>query len=257
MRKGIARFLRQSPALVVAMIALFVALSGTAVATTSALITGAQIMNNSITGADVKNKSLAAADFKGSLRGPRGVAGPAGAAGPQGTQGPHGAQGPQGPQGPQGETGPPGAPNPNAVNSDKLDNIDSSGFVQGEGKAYVGRIVLPASNPFPNDTILVVPGFATLRALNCQAGGANASLVNFDQARGTFSGWRDIGAADPNFVSSPGLVSWGSPFQTTERTTWHLSVGTEANAEAATIDLFTHTDGSNCFYSATAHVWGR
>lgn len=52
----------------VAMLALFVALSGTAVATTSALVTGAQIKNSSITGADVKNKSLGPADFKGSLK---------------------------------------------------------------------------------------------------------------------------------------------------------------------------------------------
>lgn len=55
--------LRQSPAMVVAMVALFVALTGTAVATTSALVTGAQIKNNSITGLDVKNKSLTARDF--------------------------------------------------------------------------------------------------------------------------------------------------------------------------------------------------
>jgi hypothetical protein len=97
--------------LIVAMIALFVALTGTAVATTSALITGKQIANNSITGADVKNKSLTGKDFKGSVRGARGAAGPAGPAGPQGAQGAQGAQGPQGPQGaqgPQGDQGPQG-----------------------------------------------------------------------------------------------------------------------------------------------------
>jgi hypothetical protein len=92
--KALRWFARQSPALIVAMIALFVALTGTAVATTSALITGAQIKNNSITGLDVKNRSLTPRDFRGSVRGPRGPAGPpgaAGAAGAQGAQGPPGA----------------------------------------------------------------------------------------------------------------------------------------------------------------------
>lgn len=105
MRTFLARSVRQSPAMVVAMIALFVALSGTAVATTSALITGKQIRNNSITGADVKNKSLTPRDFRGSVRGPRGFRGLAGA------QGPQGAQGPAGPV------------NPNA---DKLDGFDAN-----------------------------------------------------------------------------------------------------------------------------------
>jgi len=79
-----------SPAMAVAMLALFVALTGTAVATTSALITGRQIANGSITGLDVKNKSLTPRDFRGSVRGPRGLTG---SAGPQGAQGAAGATG--------------------------------------------------------------------------------------------------------------------------------------------------------------------
>jgi hypothetical protein len=77
----------------VAMLALFVALSGTAVATTSALITGRQIKNGSITGLDVKNKSLTPRDFRGSVRGPRGLRGPAGAQGAPGAAGASGAPG--------------------------------------------------------------------------------------------------------------------------------------------------------------------
>jgi hypothetical protein len=93
--KRIRRFW-PSPAMVIAVIALFVALTGTAVATTSALITGKQIKNSSITGADVKNRSLTPRDFRGSVRGPRGFRGPAG---------PQGAQGIQGPKGDKGDTG--------------------------------------------------------------------------------------------------------------------------------------------------------
>jgi hypothetical protein len=98
-RKVVARLGRVSPAMVVAMLALFVALTGTAVATTSALITGKQIKNGSITGLDIKNKSVTGTDIKGRLRGATGARGPQGAAGPQGPQGPHGAQGIQGPAG--------------------------------------------------------------------------------------------------------------------------------------------------------------
>jgi hypothetical protein len=94
-----ARLLRPSPGLVVAMVALFVALSGTAVATTSMLITGKQVKNGSLTGADVKNRSLTPRDFRGSVRGPQGLPGPAGPQGPQGPQGPHGPQGPPNPNG--------------------------------------------------------------------------------------------------------------------------------------------------------------
>jgi hypothetical protein len=106
LKKAFSKLARQSPALIVAMIALFVALTGTAVATTSALITGAQIKNGSITGLDVKNKSLTARDFKGSVRGARGL---------RGLQGPPGPAGAQGAQGAQGIQGPPGAPNPDAA----------------------------------------------------------------------------------------------------------------------------------------------
>jgi hypothetical protein len=105
-KKLLARLARVSPAMVVAMIALFVALSGTAVATTSALIGSAQIRNNSITGADIKNKSLKPVDFSGSVRGARGVRGLAGPPGPAGTAGAPGAKGDKGDTGATGATGP-------------------------------------------------------------------------------------------------------------------------------------------------------
>ena len=100
MRKRLVRSVPQSPATIVAMIALFLALSGTAVATTSALITGKQIKNNSITGADVKNKSLTPKDFRGSVRGPRGPRGLTGATGATGATGGAGAKGDKGDIGP-------------------------------------------------------------------------------------------------------------------------------------------------------------
>ncbi len=74
-----------TPALVVAMIALFVAFSGTSYA-------AVKIARNSITSIHVKDRSLLAKDFK-SGQIPRGPAGPAGAAGPAGPAGPTGPAG--------------------------------------------------------------------------------------------------------------------------------------------------------------------
>jgi hypothetical protein len=105
LKRLFSRFARQSPAMIVGMIALFVALSGTAVATTSALITGNQIKNSSITGVDVKNKSLTPRDFRGSVRGPRGLRGLTGAPGATGATGATGAPGAKGDTGAQGLKG--------------------------------------------------------------------------------------------------------------------------------------------------------
>jgi hypothetical protein len=69
------------------------------VATTSALITGRQIANNSITGADVRNRSLRPIDFRGSVRGPRGLRGLPGAPGAAGAAGAKGDKGDKGDQG--------------------------------------------------------------------------------------------------------------------------------------------------------------
>ena len=87
------RLSRISPAMVVALLALFVALSGRALATSAALITGADVKNNSLTGLDVRNKSLTPKDFRGSVRGPRGLPGAPGQPGVKGDRGDQGVPG--------------------------------------------------------------------------------------------------------------------------------------------------------------------
>lgn len=79
---------------VVSVLALFVALGGTATATL--LITGKNVKNGSLTGADVKNSSLTSVDVKdASLLARDFKTGqlPAGAQGPQGVAGPKGDPG--------------------------------------------------------------------------------------------------------------------------------------------------------------------
>ena len=69
-----------------------------------ALITGAQIQNNTIESQDIRNATIRQADVSAALlEAMRGRDGAAGSAGPQG------ATGPQGPQGASGPPGPPGS----------------------------------------------------------------------------------------------------------------------------------------------------
>jgi Collagen triple helix repeat (20 copies) len=107
LKKLLVRFMRQSPSMIVAMLALFIAMGGTAIAASSALITGKQIANSSITGLDVKNKSLTPKDFRGSVRGPRGLRGLTGATGAPGAAGAPGAPGAPGAKGDKGDPGEP------------------------------------------------------------------------------------------------------------------------------------------------------
>jgi hypothetical protein len=84
-----------SPAFVVALVALFVAL-GSGAAMASGLISGSQIKNHSI---PAKKLTKSAVSSLQGQRGATGAAGAKGATGSQGVQGPKGAQGPQGPGG--------------------------------------------------------------------------------------------------------------------------------------------------------------
>jgi hypothetical protein len=101
---------------VVATLALFIALGGSAVAA-SGLLTGKDIKDGSLTGADVATNSIGTKDVAGlkakdflaseraKLKGPTGAQGGKGDQGIQGLQGPTGAEGPTGPTGSDGTTG--------------------------------------------------------------------------------------------------------------------------------------------------------
>ena len=79
---------RLSYANVAATLALFLALTGTAVAGAKLLITGANVKNHSLTGVDIKNGSLGPETLSPAARmSLKGSLGPAGATGPQGQQG--------------------------------------------------------------------------------------------------------------------------------------------------------------------------
>jgi hypothetical protein len=93
---------RPSPALVVAIVALFVAFSGTA--TAALVMTGKNIKNGTITGKDVKNRTLDTKKL--SIKAVTSLSGQHGPAGPQGPKGDTGATGPRGQKGDTGPRGP-------------------------------------------------------------------------------------------------------------------------------------------------------
>lgn len=94
---------RPSPSLVVAIVA--VVLAGTGSATAAGLVGAKQLAKGSVTSAKVRNGSLKLADLspaaRAKLRGPAVDAAP----GPQGEAGPQGVPGPQGPKGDAGTDG--------------------------------------------------------------------------------------------------------------------------------------------------------
>jgi hypothetical protein len=135
------RFRGPSPAMGVALFALFIALTGVSVAATNVLPSNSvgttQIQNNSVTRAKlahqsitsvlIKPGSLMASDFAAGQipAGPKGDTGPAGPAGPKGDTGATGETGAKGAKGntgltgltgPKGPTGPKGDPGTNGTN---------------------------------------------------------------------------------------------------------------------------------------------
>jgi hypothetical protein len=98
---------RPSPALVVSVIALIVALGGSAVAATTLITRSDQIRNGVITSADLKDgAAVGAADLTSTARAAlAGRAGPPGAAGAPGSQGAPGAKGDKGDAGRDGAAG--------------------------------------------------------------------------------------------------------------------------------------------------------
>jgi hypothetical protein len=99
--------LRPSASMVVAGTALFFACAGSAAA--GALITGAQVKDDSLTGADVRDGTLTASDLAPQARDAASSRGPRGKRGPRGFRGP---AGPAGPGGPAGQAGAAGAAGP-------------------------------------------------------------------------------------------------------------------------------------------------
>jgi collagen triple helix repeat protein len=128
-----------SPAMIVALVALFVALSGTAVAA-SGLVTGEQIKNHSIGVIDLSTSAVKQLRGHDGESGIMGQPGPIGATGPAGPAGAAGKNGLNGSNGASGSNGANGGFDPNKVIYVK--GPDTT--VPADSKAYTLSAVCPA-----------------------------------------------------------------------------------------------------------------
>ena len=188
-RRGLLR--RPSPATVLAMLALLVATTGTAVAQTKHFpeFNSIDIIDNTLTGRDIKDRSLSPKDFKGSVRGKRGRIGTRGAKGDTGSPGSPGQPGAQGPPGP---AGPPGAAvafaringdgtvvaaHSKAISSANVTRIGAGGYCIG-GLSFTPKHVVGSLANFA--TGFLTAGVAPDSIGACPAGATQARVQTYD-----------------------------------------------------------------------------
>jgi hypothetical protein len=163
------RVRRPSPALVVAFLALFVAVGGTAAAAGVLITSSKQIKAGAIDASDLSAKA------RGQLKGATGPAGPAGATGNPGAVGPAGPAGPAGANGTNGAPGAPGAPGARGPSDVLVKRAGPVGAIAGVPGTLFTAHELPAGFPVTaGPTLVDVSGLftnanAAARTLQCSA----------------------------------------------------------------------------------------
>jgi Collagen triple helix repeat (20 copies) len=192
---------RITPSLVLSLVALVLACTGSAVA--GGLITGQQIKNGSITGTDIKNKSLGteklSADARRALAGtigPAGAPGSPGAIGQAGAAGAPGARGEQGAPGPKGDAGPQGAQGPAGPQG----STGSQGPVGPQGPAAAALWAVVS----PDGTLVRGKGMSALNPVTKTATGVYAVVFNADITQCSYAA--TIGGASSE-AAAVGLVN--------------------------------------------------
>jgi len=236
---------RPSPAMLVALAALFVALGGTGYAITA-------IDKNSVTTREVKNRSLIKKDFKkGQLpRGAKGAAGRAGAVGAPGDAGPAGATGETGAAGTPGATGATGTVDTSnfftktesdgrflplagtAANASQLGGIAASGYMRGLGGFRPGSRFIAAGTTHGFITNIATMGF--LRG-SCGAGGGSTGH-DFQTADNRSAGVRtDSDAGETDVSVGPGAAT--GEFTTTDMVD-HVQYAMSSAGDIAMVDIW-------------------
>jgi hypothetical protein len=130
--------------------------------------------------------------------------------------------------------------------SSGIEQVNADGTVAcGQVRFYSGRLVT-ALNASPT-TFLTIPGVAHVVTLNCQAGNANAELTNDGS---TTDLWVNN---DATYVGTNWL-SANSPSAATSGTTWHLGKGSGTSATVITVTVSTEATGSSCIFQGFAQV---
>ncbi|MET0207338.1 MAG: hypothetical protein ABW228_09195 [Thermoleophilaceae bacterium] len=254
------------------------AVGESAVSAAQKLITGKQIKNRSVTSLDIKTNSLTSAaiqngsllgeDFKlGELR--------AGPAGPKGDAGPQGQRGPQGPQGPKGDTGNVDTSNfydratsdarflgatAKATDGDRLDGVDSTGFVQGPGSPsmWTYRRDWARNNALVHD-LPDMPGLGQLSFTCQQPNTTGPGLLFFRNTSSTIiesfaTTTTATGSTLSRLTTAPGATTTLNLGSGASQVVWQIGQLTYFNGgPLATVTASHVTDVTQCRVSALAH----
>ena len=189
---------RPSAALIVSLVALFVALGGTgyaAIKLPKNSVGSPQVINGSLQTTDLSKKARKALKGNRGLTGPRGAAGAAGVAGQVGATGPGGPAGAAGPAGAVGATGPAGATGPTGP----AGTAAAFAGVHGDGSLFtpatLAKNVTAANISHPSTGVYCFHGLS-FTPRSAMAVGANGFDADFTIATveingrdsGTFSG---------------------------------------------------------------------
>jgi hypothetical protein len=261
---------KPSPSMVVAVTALLIALGGTASAALGPANGNKLIKKHTLSGNRLKNKTITAAQINLRRLGtvPNATRADTASSADTATNAVHAASADSATSAGTATSASTATDAGHATDSDELGGSPSSAFqsrvtgacsansavaqVNADGSVgctnvdfYSGRRVEPLNG---NDTFLTIPSVAHAISLNCQAGGANAELIN--DASGTTDVWL---AGDANYVAT----NWGAVstvFSATNGAVFHLGQGSGAGAKVITITISTHATGSNCIFQGSAEV---
>ena len=204
-----------------------------------------------------------------------GAAGPAGPAGAKGEQGPAGPQGERGTPGPQGDTGPQGPQGPKgdmgtvdtsqfydkatsdarflgvttkAADADKLDGLDSTELVRGNGEAVGNAFTLPRGT---GRDLLHLNGNDLEVSFHCLAPPFADTLIFINRTSNAVDLFYEGGGNNPDYVQMPASGD-------DERFTVPRAGGESAHIQAhgtfgvATIDIAILDRGADCLAQAQA-----
>jgi len=175
---------RFTPAMIVAMIALAAALSGTAVAGTAKLITGSQIANGTIKLADIHPSA------KTALKGERGATGAQGPAGAHGVQGPVGPQGATGAKGDKGDKG-----GFSGLVTRHYDYVQDAGY-PGAGSGGIATVACD-DDPAVSQTKVAIGGGVQFLNIGRNANGLDNAYVGETHITDSFPGRMDWDSNTP------------------------------------------------------------
>jgi hypothetical protein len=135
------------------------------------------------------------------------------------------------------------------LNADRLDGINSTGFVRGGGSIVQARLTEPLSSS--NSTILSVPGFGTIEASTGNGGVPNYRLFWRNSLSGTtMDVWYTIGGVTYYASLVPGSGVYVAPIDTDVDEIYQLRAGYAGHT--MTLSTAAHADGGGGVYYAQA-----